>query len=32
MGGYYTMINLDTQTNFTVNIPVFEMIAPSKLN
>ncbi|MGC8749847.1 MULTISPECIES: Co2+/Mg2+ efflux protein ApaG [Hydrotalea] len=32
MSGHYTMLNLDTQTNFTVNIPVFEMIAPAKLN
>jgi ApaG protein len=32
MSGHYTMLTLDTQTNLTVNIPVFEMIAPSKLN
>jgi ApaG protein len=32
MYGTYLMENLNTQSNFTVNIPPFEMIAPFKNN
>lgn len=32
MSGYYTMENQDTKTQFTVNIPAFEMVVPAKLN
>jgi ApaG protein len=32
MQGHYTMENLNTKQSFTVNIPPFEMIVPSKLN
>ena len=32
MQGYYTMENLNSKQQFQVKIPVFNMIAPSKLN
>ena len=32
MHGTYTMENLHNKTSFEVNIPVFEMIVPSKMN
>ena len=32
MYGTYTMENLHTKTAFEVNIPVFEMVVPFKMN
>ncbi len=32
MSGYYSMLNLVDQTTFEVNVPLFQMFAPFKMN
>jgi uncharacterized protein affecting Mg2+/Co2+ transport len=32
MSGTYQMVNLNTQREFNVTIPAFDLIAPAKLN
>jgi ApaG protein len=32
MKGFYTFINLGTESHFQVHVPVFQLVVPSKLN
>ncbi|MBU2019175.1 MAG: Co2+/Mg2+ efflux protein ApaG [Bacteroidetes bacterium] len=32
MKGYYTFLNLGTETHFQVNVPTFQLITPPRLN